>query len=170
MAFSNSEFFFQLNTGQFNSSFAGADHRIQRAWIQGLTGCGVTVAVVDDGNRNSTPIFSVSIRARIAMDGSCHPLPSLELQKVMMTLTFVHALSVLLNVSKQITNTILKPQMPLIIHYYKVTTSAYVSQTAPDAISQRPIFLRSSLYLTACMQLHMPCCHSLFLKIKFAIS
>ena len=42
-------FFFQLNTGQFNSSFAGADHKIQRAWIQGLTGCGVTVAVVDDG-------------------------------------------------------------------------------------------------------------------------
>ena len=41
----------QLNTGQFNSSFAGADHKIQRAWIQGLTGCGVTVAVVDDGNR-----------------------------------------------------------------------------------------------------------------------
>ena len=61
--FSNSEFFFQLNTGQFNNSnFAGADHRIQRAWIQGLTGCGVTVAVVDDGKRNPTPVISVSIR------------------------------------------------------------------------------------------------------------
>ena len=47
---SQSSLSFQRNTGQFNSSFAGADHRIQRAWIQGLTGCGVTVAVVDDGN------------------------------------------------------------------------------------------------------------------------
>ena len=60
--FSNREFFFQLNTGQFNSSFAGADHKIQRAWIQGLTGCGVTVAVVDDGNETPTPIIRVSLR------------------------------------------------------------------------------------------------------------
>ena len=52
-------FFFQLNTGQFNSSFAGADHRIQRAWIQGLTGCGVTVAVVDDGKRNPNHIENI---------------------------------------------------------------------------------------------------------------
>ena len=52
-----SEFFFQLNTGQFDSSFAGADHRIQRAWIQGLTGCGVTVAVVDDGKRYPNTII-----------------------------------------------------------------------------------------------------------------
>lgn len=50
------KFLFQLNTGQFNISLAGADHRVQRAWIQGLTGCGVTVAVVDDGNRN--PLLS----------------------------------------------------------------------------------------------------------------
>ena len=46
----------KVNQGYFleghqraDQRFGGADHRIQRAWIQGLTGCGVTVAVVDDG-------------------------------------------------------------------------------------------------------------------------
>ena len=39
----------QLNTGQLNSSDAGNDLNVERAWLQGLTGCGTVVAVVDDG-------------------------------------------------------------------------------------------------------------------------
>ena len=42
-------FFFQLNTGQIEGNFAGNDLNVERAWIQGLTGCNVTLAIVDDG-------------------------------------------------------------------------------------------------------------------------
>ena len=38
----------QLNIGQINSS-AGRDLNVVPAWIQGLTGKGVVVSVVDDG-------------------------------------------------------------------------------------------------------------------------
>ena len=40
----------QLNTGQLNRTDAGRDLNVERAWLQGLTGCGIVVAVVDDGN------------------------------------------------------------------------------------------------------------------------
>ena len=48
----------QLNTGQTIVSggypdYSGKDLKVERAWIQGVTGCGVTTAIVDDGNRNN---------------------------------------------------------------------------------------------------------------------
>ena len=43
---------FQLNTGRLNNSDAGRDLRVERVWLQGLTGCGKVVAVVDDGKRS----------------------------------------------------------------------------------------------------------------------
>ena len=42
----------QLNTGQLDSSDAGNDLNVERAWLQGLTGCGTVVAVVDDGKQD----------------------------------------------------------------------------------------------------------------------
>ncbi|CAI8027851.1 Furin [Geodia barretti] len=39
-----------LNTGQFDGQFIGNDLNVEPAWIQGYSGCNVTVAVVDDGN------------------------------------------------------------------------------------------------------------------------
>ncbi len=39
-----------MNTGQLSSSDAGRDMNVERAWLQGLTGRGNVVAVVDDGN------------------------------------------------------------------------------------------------------------------------
>ena len=36
----------QLNT----EPYIGRDLRVEQAWLQGLTGCNVTVSVVDDGN------------------------------------------------------------------------------------------------------------------------
>jgi hypothetical protein len=39
----------QLNTGQLAAADAGNDMNVERAWLQGLTGCGMVVAVVDDG-------------------------------------------------------------------------------------------------------------------------
>ena len=39
----------QLNTGQYGNEFQGNDLNVERAWLQGLTGCNVTVTVVDDG-------------------------------------------------------------------------------------------------------------------------
>ncbi len=39
-----------MNTGQLNPSDAGRDINVVRAWLQGVTGCGIVVAVVDDGN------------------------------------------------------------------------------------------------------------------------
>ena len=41
----------QLNTGQFNASLVGRDHRVQRVWLQGVTGCSIIVAIVDDGKQ-----------------------------------------------------------------------------------------------------------------------
>ena len=40
---------FQLNSGQFAEQFRGNDLNVEPAWIQGYSGCNVTVAVVDDG-------------------------------------------------------------------------------------------------------------------------
>ena len=39
----------QLNSGQFGEQFRGNDLNVEPAWIQGYSGCNVTVAVVDDG-------------------------------------------------------------------------------------------------------------------------
>ena len=36
--------------GQLNDSDMGRDLNVERAWLQGITGCGIVVAVVDDGN------------------------------------------------------------------------------------------------------------------------
>ena len=35
--------------GQLNESDIGMDLNVERAWLQGLTGCGIVVAIVDDG-------------------------------------------------------------------------------------------------------------------------
>ena len=49
----------QLNSGQFGDEYLGNDLRVEQAWMQGLTGCNVTVTVVDDGSYyyNATIIF-----------------------------------------------------------------------------------------------------------------
>ena len=39
------------------SIYEGNDLNVERAWLQGLTGCNVTVAVVDDGEYYHTAIF-----------------------------------------------------------------------------------------------------------------
>ena len=39
----------QLNTGQLGDNYAGNNLRVEQAWMQGLTGCNVTVTIVDDG-------------------------------------------------------------------------------------------------------------------------
>ena len=44
--------FLQLNTGQFGSDFAGNDLNVERAWLQGITGCNVSLEIVDDGQKN----------------------------------------------------------------------------------------------------------------------
>ena len=41
--------FLQLNTGQLGASDAGRDLKVERAWLQGITGCDSVVAIVDDG-------------------------------------------------------------------------------------------------------------------------
>jgi subtilisin family serine protease len=38
-----------LNSAQFGEQFRGNDLNVEPAWIQGYSGCNVTVAVVDDG-------------------------------------------------------------------------------------------------------------------------
>jgi subtilisin family serine protease len=38
-----------LNTGQYKGMYKGNDLRVVPAWLQGYTGCNVTVTVVDDG-------------------------------------------------------------------------------------------------------------------------
>ena len=38
--------YLQLNT---EGQYAGNDLRVEQAWLQGITGCNVTVTVVDDG-------------------------------------------------------------------------------------------------------------------------
>ena len=42
--------FAQLNTGQTNGP-AGFDLNVEPAWMQGVTGRGVVVSFVDDGNQ-----------------------------------------------------------------------------------------------------------------------
>ena len=42
--------FLQLNTGQFENKYKGYDLRVEQAWLQGVTGCNVTVTIVDDGS------------------------------------------------------------------------------------------------------------------------
>ena len=39
----------QVNSGQHGNEYEGNDLNVEEAWLQGLTGCNVTVAVVDDG-------------------------------------------------------------------------------------------------------------------------
>ena len=41
--------FVQVNSGQHGNEYEGNDLNVEEAWLQGLTGCNVTVAVVDDG-------------------------------------------------------------------------------------------------------------------------
>ena len=49
----------QLNTGQYGINFQGNDLNVERAWLQGLTGCNVTVTVVDDGMANMHKCMSL---------------------------------------------------------------------------------------------------------------
>ena len=42
-------FLSQNNTGQLNKTDIGRDLNVERAWLQGLTGCGIVVAIVDNG-------------------------------------------------------------------------------------------------------------------------
>ena len=39
----------QVNTGQFGNEYRGNDLKVEQAWLQGVSGCNVTVTVVDDG-------------------------------------------------------------------------------------------------------------------------
>ena len=39
----------QLNTGQLGVSATGRDLKVERVWLQGITGCDSVVAIVDDG-------------------------------------------------------------------------------------------------------------------------
>ena len=39
----------QLNTGQYGNEYRGRDLKIEKVWMQGLSGCNVTIGVVDDG-------------------------------------------------------------------------------------------------------------------------
>ena len=39
----------QLNTGQYGNEYRGNDLKVEQAWLQGVSGCNVTVTVVDDG-------------------------------------------------------------------------------------------------------------------------
>ena len=39
----------QLNTGQYGDEYRGRDLKIEKVWMQGLSGCNVTVGIVDDG-------------------------------------------------------------------------------------------------------------------------
>lgn len=41
----------QLNTGQLAASDVGRDLNVEKVWLQGITGCGSVVAVVDDGTK-----------------------------------------------------------------------------------------------------------------------
>ena len=38
-----------MNIGQYGNEYAGNDLRVEQAWLQGVTGCNVTVTIVDDG-------------------------------------------------------------------------------------------------------------------------
>ena len=51
----------QLNTGQHGNQFIGNDLNVERAWLQGVTGCNVTVTVVDDGMANIQKCMSYII-------------------------------------------------------------------------------------------------------------
>ena len=42
-------FLYQLNTGQYGDQYKNRDLNIEKVWLQGLTGCNVTVGIVDDG-------------------------------------------------------------------------------------------------------------------------
>ena len=44
----------QDNTGSPYLAYAGDDNNVEGAWLQGYTGCGVTVGVVDDGEITSS--------------------------------------------------------------------------------------------------------------------
>ena len=39
----------QVNTGQYGNEYRGNDLKVEQAWLQGVSGCNVTVTVVDDG-------------------------------------------------------------------------------------------------------------------------
>lgn len=39
----------QSNEGQLGKAYQGRDLNVEPAWLQGLTGEGVVVAIVDDG-------------------------------------------------------------------------------------------------------------------------
>ena len=60
----------QLNTGQLGAQFAQNDVNAERVWIQGVTGCNVTIAVVDTGidcSRFNVSLheFTIHISARV---------------------------------------------------------------------------------------------------------
>ena len=38
-----------MNAGFFAGKYKGHDLRVEQAWLQGITGCNITVAVVDNG-------------------------------------------------------------------------------------------------------------------------
>ena len=40
----------QLNTGLYGDEYIGNDLNVEPAWLQQITGCNVTVSIVDDGS------------------------------------------------------------------------------------------------------------------------
>lgn len=56
-------YFTQLNSGQFGVDYKGNDSNVEKAWLQGLSGCGVTVTVVDDGKIHDIDLYLHSQRA-----------------------------------------------------------------------------------------------------------
>ena len=42
----------KLNTGLLGVNFTGNDLNIEKAWLQGVTGCNVTIGIVDDGKKH----------------------------------------------------------------------------------------------------------------------
>ena len=53
-------FITQLNSGQYGDEYKGNDLKVEKAWLQGLSGCNVTVTVVDDG------ILEINVRNKTA--------------------------------------------------------------------------------------------------------
>jgi subtilisin family serine protease len=68
-----------LNTGQYGDEYRGRDLKIEKVWMQGLSGCNVTVGVVDDGFEYLHPdlrenyVGDLSISSKFMVDESLGP-------------------------------------------------------------------------------------------------
>ena len=52
--------YLQYNDGQLGDSTKRRDLNVEPAWIQGITGRGVTVAIVDDGTMHYSYCYGIS--------------------------------------------------------------------------------------------------------------